>query len=121
MTTALVCGGRHYNDTLELFRALDLHEPAITEMICGGATGADQLATDWARGRSICCTVYPADWKQWGRAAGPKRNKQMLVEGKPDIVLAFSGGAGTAHMIRIAWGAQVPVYQWVEGCWKYTR
>lgn len=33
----------------------------------------------------------------------------MLQEGKPDLVVAFPGGRGTAHMTRIAQEAGVPV------------
>jgi hypothetical protein len=38
----------------------------------------------------------------FGRSGGPKRNQQMLEEGKPDLVLAFPGGRGTADMVRRA-------------------
>ena len=34
--------------------------------------------------------------------AGHIRNQQMIDEGKPDLVVAFPGGAGTADMIRRA-------------------
>ena len=49
---------------------------------------------------------YPANWNLHGRAAGPIRNKQMLDEGKPDIVYAFhpniSESKGTKDMVRQA-------------------
>lgn len=35
--------------------------------------------------------------------------KKMLDEGKPDLVVAFPGGPGTAHMVRIARAAGVRV------------
>jgi predicted Rossmann-fold nucleotide-binding protein len=35
----------------------------------------------------------------------------MLSEGKPDLVIAFPGGRGTADMIRQAKEAGVPVRQ----------
>lgn len=38
--------------------------------------------------------------KQYNRNAGFTRNQQMLDEGKPDLVIAFPGGNGTAHMIK---------------------
>jgi len=37
-----------------------------------------------------------------GRAAGPIRNRQMLEEFRPAIVLAFPGGAGTANCVKTA-------------------
>lgn len=36
----------------------------------------------------------------------------MLVEGKPDLVIAFPGGVGTAMMCRIAEEANVPVHSY---------
>jgi len=49
---------------------------------------------------------FPADWKSYGKGAGPIRNQLMLDEGKPDLVLAFhndiSSSRGTADMIRRA-------------------
>lgn len=57
---------------------------------------------------------YPADWEKHGKAAGPIRNQQMLTEGKPDIVVAFSdnlsNSKGTADMCRRAHKAGLPVY-----------
>jgi predicted Rossmann-fold nucleotide-binding protein len=44
---------------------------------------------------------YPADWTKHGKSAGFVRNKQMLEEGKPDVVIAFPGGTGTAMMIKL--------------------
>ena len=61
---------------------------------------------EWAR---IPVKEYPADWQKHGRAAGPIRNQQMLDEGKPDLVVAFDGGRGTADMIARAEKAGVRV------------
>jgi hypothetical protein len=40
---------------------------------------------------------------------GPIRNKQMLEEGKPDLMVAFPGERGTANMCKQAREAGVPV------------
>ena len=39
-----------------------------------------------------------------GNAAGPIRNQRMLDHGKPDIVVAFPGGSGTADMVKLSRG-----------------
>lgn len=102
----LVCGGREYLDADVLERSLDsIHQGPrgpIESIIHGGARGADTMAGDWARRRGISCTAYDANWELEGRAAGPIRNKRMLDEGSPDLVVAFPGGRGTANMIRQA-------------------
>jgi hypothetical protein len=52
-----------------------------------------------------------AEWETLGRKAGPIRNERMLTEGKPDLVVAFPGGRGTAHMTRLAREAGVEVVE----------
>ena len=109
----LVCGGRDYSDRSSLFAALDLIKAATSQMtvIQGGASGADALAREWCkREPSIHMVNEPADWRAHGRAAGPIRNQRML-EHKPDIVIAFAGGRGTADMVRRAKAAGVPVVE----------
>lgn len=85
--------------------------PRPTTIICGGATGADQLAADWAAYRQVPKVVVRADWEKHGKAAGPIRNQTMLEEWSPSLVLAFPGGRGTADMIRRAKKADVRVIE----------
>lgn len=100
----LVCGGRNYRDRTRLFATLDhIHESApIATVVHGAARGADALAGEWAECRGIRTEPYPADWKRDGRQAGYIRNRRMLDTSKPDAVIAFPGGSGTAHMVRQA-------------------
>ena len=84
-------------------------------IIEGGAKGADTLAWKWARhflGKGSEYSVqFRARWDMHGKAAGPIRNKQMLDEGKPDLVISFPGGRGTANMIKQAKAAGVEVME----------
>ncbi len=110
----LVCGGRNFDDLPLLDQTLDqIHsDRGITKIICGDAPGADLMAFFWAGANEIPADRYVARWNNYGRAAGPKRNQKMLDEGKPDMVVAFKGGAGTADMVRRAIKAGVPVQQY---------
>lgn len=101
MLRVLVCGGRDYSDAGKVEQTLDLL-PAPVTLICGMARGADVLAFSWAKSRGFPIDCYPADWQAHGRAAGPIRNQQMIDTGKPDLVIAFPGGAGTQDMMRRA-------------------
>jgi hypothetical protein len=107
----LVCGGRYFADAELLNRTLDeLHDKTrITLLIHGAQRGADKLAGSWARGRIVPVKEFPADWRKHGNSAGPIRNRQMLKEGKPDLVIAFPGGVGTADMMEQARAAGVEV------------
>jgi hypothetical protein len=109
----LVCGGRDYADVRALNEALDaIHrEINVTRLIHGAARGADSLGSAWARSRGIPAIAFPADWNKDGKAAGFVRNARMLREGGPDLVVAFPGGRGTAHMVSLAKAAGVPVRQ----------
>lgn len=107
----LVCGGRDFNDADLLMSTLDDLDDVktISVIIHGGARGADQLADRWAHSKYVEVEEYAADWDAHKKAAGPIRNRQMLVEGKPDLVVAFPGGSGTANMISQAQKAGVKV------------
>lgn len=111
----LVCGSRYWTRRHYLFGVLDsLHEEMqFTVVIEGEAPGADRMAALWARRHDVAVAAYPADWAEHGRAAGPIRNRRMLAEGKPDLVVAFheriSASKGTIDMMRQAGKAGVKV------------
>ena len=56
---------------------------------------------------------FPADWRKHGLKAGPIRNRQQFVEGKPTLGLAFhdflENSKGTLDMVSIMRNAGVPV------------
>lgn len=111
----LVTGGRDYADREAVFAELDRIRAGNLAFVVinGGASGADKLARDWCLARSVDFMTCPADWKRWGRSAGPRRNEEMLkVIGKPDLVVAFPGGDGTQDMIARALRAGVRVEQY---------
>ena len=107
----LVCGGRDFDDLPLLGDALErVHaRHVITLLIHGGAQGADTAAHHWAGFKRVPVQVFHADWGQFGSGAGPIRNSKMLAEGKPEMVLAFPGGRGTANMVKQARSAGVSV------------
>lgn len=109
----LVCGGRDYSDSKRVHDVLTkLHvEAGIAALIEGGAHGADQLARLWANTSIVPVETFEADWENQGSFAGPARNFRMLTEGRPDIVIAFPGGRGTADMVKKARKAGVQVVE----------
>ncbi len=104
----LVCGGRDFKDEKVVFSELDKLDPSV--VIEGGAKGADTLAYKWATSQmAVDVKTFEANWDKDGKAAGPIRNQRMIDEGKPDLVLAFAGGRGTADMVRRAERAGIKV------------
>lgn len=100
----VVGGGRYMTDRGFVHRTLDaLHALyGITRLAHGGCTGADLLAAEWAIEHGIVTVQYEARWNEEGRAAGPKRNRRMLEQEKPDLVIAFPGGTGTRNLTQQA-------------------
>jgi hypothetical protein len=107
----LVCGSRDW--TLEAPIRARILALMPTVVIEGEARGADSLARKVAQELGILVEPYPADWARHGRTAGPIRSQEMLVKGKPDLVLAFSShletSRGTLDMVNRAKRAGVPV------------
>ncbi|WP_200911707.1 DUF2493 domain-containing protein [Mesorhizobium sp. 1M-11] len=115
MMRVLVCGGRDYTNRILVWRTLDglqaIH--GRLTIIQGGASGADQLARHWCyrKAHSVLMINEPADWRRRGRAAGPIRNQRMIDEHRPELVIAFPGGNGTADMVERAKAAGIPIQE----------
>jgi len=108
----LVCGGRDYADKETIKRVLNelYNASKFTQMIEGGASGADSLCASWAGAIGIHVIEVKAQWDKYGKRAGPIRNADMLNL-KPDLVVAFPGGRGTKDMIGKAKAAGVKVIE----------
>lgn len=100
MKDVIVTGGRDYDDWAMVQEVLNLFDIGL--LIQGGASGADSDAKEYARLNNIECVTVAADWNKHGKAAGPIRNKEMLLKYPNAIVVAFPGGAGTANCVKTA-------------------
>ncbi len=110
--TWVICGGRDFSDAGmfasamgDLIRLRGMPECVVN----GGARGADLMAKQWAEHHAIEARSVAADWGLHGKAAGPIRNQTMLDKYKPDFVVAFPGGRGTADIVRRSREAGVDV------------
>ena len=104
MYKVIIAGTRDFSDyaLLRSFADQTLFGAKDIEIVSGGARGADALGERYAREHGYALKVFPAEWKKWGRAAGPIRNGQMA--GYADALIAFWDGqsSGTRDMIRKA-------------------
>jgi predicted Rossmann fold nucleotide-binding protein DprA/Smf involved in DNA uptake len=100
-----VVGSRNFNDYSymhEVLQSFDYLKFEITEIVSGGARGADSLAERYARENNLPMKVFAAEWDKYGKSAGYKRNK--LIVDYADVVFAFWDGEskGTQHSINLA-------------------
>ena len=84
-----------------------------SEIVHGNAHGADTEVTDIAmaiipNNDTIKLSVFPADWAQYGKKAGPIRNNQMadymVSTGKDVVAVVFYNpeiSRGSAHMVSL--------------------
>lgn len=74
----------------------------ITGIVSGGAAGIDTMAEMFAERYEIEMKVFPANWRVYGRAAGPKRNSSIVDY--CDMLVAFpdADSVGTQDSIKKA-------------------
>jgi hypothetical protein len=88
---------------------------AVHLLLHGGARGADQAIGRAAHQLGWRVQSLAAEWRRFGRCAGPIRNRQLLEQALIEaqahtspsfsasvLVIAFPGGAGTASLVQQA-------------------
>lgn len=82
----------------------------VSCIVSGGAKGADQAGEKWAKEKGLDIKLFPADWEQFGKRAGPMRNKQMAENAEGLIAVWDGKSRGTASMIELARGAGLRIF-----------
>lgn len=126
----IVCGSRDWTKQAPIWTYLDgllSRWDRTSEFLLaqGGAKGADKIAEQWFRARETDFEPFggfkhhpfPADWKQYGKAAGAIRNREMYDTIKPNLVIAFKDNfdftfskGGTEDMVKYARTNGTPAY-----------
>lgn len=98
----IIAGSRDFDDYEALKAGIIESGFGITEIISGGARGADALGERYAEENSLALSIFPADWDKFGKSAGMIRNKEMADNA--DGLIAYWDGKsrGTKNMIDIA-------------------
>lgn len=68
-------------------------------------TGIDAYAQNWAERHGVQSAKFAPLWKRHGSAAGPIRNRNMLMAIQPDYLLAFPMGESPG----------------TRGCWEQAK
>lgn len=100
----IIAGGRDFNNYELLKEKCNkiLINKSDIEIVSGGADGADRLGESYAKDMGYPIKYFPADWKKYGNAAGPIRNKQMAEYADSLIVFWDWQSKGTKNMIKNA-------------------
>jgi hypothetical protein len=112
----IVTGARDWDNRTRIYDELDaLLAEAHGLILVHGAcpNGADAIADDWAksrqaRGENVLVDRFPANWGNYGRAAGMRRNAEMVASGA-HLCLAFLAPAsrGARHTVKLARRAEI--------------
>ena len=116
MIRIVIAGSRGFENYALLEQTLDrILDKQIepVELVSGHAKGADLLAERFAKENDLPIHIIKPDWKTYGRAAGPIRNRQMLDYAMEELslVVAFWDGKskGTKNTIDTAKSLGIPV------------
>lgn len=112
MSIIAIVGSRDFTDLHYMRQGvmLTLQTEDVDAIVSGGQRGADTLSEVIARELEVPHRHIIADWKKYGRAAGPIRNR--LVIEACTVLIAFPIGAskGTRNAIEQAKAAGKQVY-----------
>ncbi len=110
----VIAGCRDYNNYSE---AKDFIDSCLTNIrtqhtliiVSGGCSGADMLGEKYANENGFKIERHNANWSEFGRSAGPIRNKKMATIS--DYVICFWDGKskGTKSMIEFAKQLEKPI------------
>ena len=106
----LITGSRNFTDYEKIKSAIvqavadaSSEDASNVCIVHGGARGADYLAGEVAKELGFEVEVFKANWKMFGKKAGPIRNEKMVDSGA-DVCLAFPLGKsfGTWNCLKLA-------------------
>lgn len=102
----IISGSRTYNNYNAIKKYLDSYLKNITEEIeiVSGAhwEGVDLLGEQYAKENNHSLKRCPADWKKYGKPAGPIRNREMDEYSTHCICFWDGKSRGTKDMYDIA-------------------
>ena len=107
VTVLAVIGSRTFKDMPLLIEHMDkaCAQFSVTAIVSGGAKGADTLAAEHAAVLGLPVEIFKPDWAQFGRGAGPIRNK--VIVSAADVVLAFWNGESKGTKQALSYAKEV--------------
>lgn len=106
----IIAGGRDITDYNLVLEAIKQSQYFIDEVVSGMAPGVDTLAIQYATENNLPLAEFHADWKKYGKSAGPIRNRQMADYAHALIAIWDGESRGTKNMIEEANKRNLHVY-----------
>lgn len=109
----IIAGSRSITDRDFIYGCIARSGFTISEVVCGGANGVDSVGKLWAIQNNIPVVTFPANWEEFGHAAGPIRNKQM-AEYADALILIWDGksrGSKSMHELAIKNNLKIREYR----------
>lgn len=100
----LIAGSRDYPENgnfISKMKELVTIYGMPSEVVSGHCpTGADKLGEEWAAVNNAPAKLFPADWNQYGMAAGPIRNREMAKYCDRAVIFWDGKSRGSQNMIN---------------------
>jgi hypothetical protein len=106
----IIAGSRTITDAFLVRKAIEDSGFEITEVVCGGARGVDQMGELYARRHHLPVKYFPAHWKEFGKSAGFIRNREMAKYADALIAIWDGESRGTKNMIELAMKEHLQTY-----------
>ncbi len=108
----IIAGSRTLNPTVkEIADIVYDHRISISEIVSGTAAGVDTCGEAYAKAAGQPIAKFPPEWDEFGKLAGPIRNKQM-AEYADALILIWDGKSrGSANMKKQMQKLNKPIFE----------
>jgi hypothetical protein len=121
----IIAGSRSITDydtvQPEFDRALDDMNWTPDLIVSGGAPGIDTLGERYGKENEIYIQIFPAKWDEYGKAAGPQRNAQMVEYADKLLAIWDGKSPGTKDIIQKAHTSDMPIWLYNAKTNDYRR
>lgn len=106
----IIAGSRSITEYDDVLNGIENSGIDITEVFSGMAIGVDKLGERYAKENNIVIRYYPANWTEYGKSAGYRRNVTMGEAADAAIIVWDGVSKGSKHMIDIMKQLDKPYY-----------